>query len=81
MPSQRELSQGMVSFFALGKREGSEHLRAQYLAWKRVTILYLGYRTYVTLRGGYQAVITPKYGMLVCSHYNFCLQRWITFFQ
>ena len=52
MPSQRELSQGMVCFFALGNREGSEHPRAHYLAWKRVTILYLGHRTFVSLRGG-----------------------------
>ena len=89
MPSQRELSQGMFCFFALGNHDGSEHLRAHYLAWKRVTILYLGYRTYVSLRGrgggggggggGNRALITLKYGMLVCSHCNFCLQRCMTF--
>ena len=65
MPSQRELSQGMVCFFALGNPEGSEHPRAQYLAWKQLTILYLGHRTYVSLRGGNRALIIPKYGMLV----------------
>ena len=52
MPSQRELSQGIVCFFTLGNREGSEHPRAQYLAWKRVTILYLGHAENICLLKG-----------------------------